>query len=79
MNLPMLMNNVMISTFALLCLGMLSACGQSDSDPAGPDGSTGGPTGGQNCEKSLFPGGDGPTIIVRYAAGDRRWEGETSP
>ena len=42
------MNNVMISTFALLCVGMLSACGQSDSDPAGPDGSTGGPTGGNN-------------------------------
>lgn len=38
----MLMNNVMISTFALLCVGMLSACGQSDSDPAGPDGPTGG-------------------------------------
>lgn len=38
----MLMNNVMISTFALLCVGMLSACGQSDSDPAGPDGSAGG-------------------------------------
>lgn len=36
------MNNVMISTFALLCVGMLSACGQSDSDPAGPDGPTGG-------------------------------------
>lgn len=36
------MNNVMISTFALLCVGMLSACGQSDSDPTGPDGSTGG-------------------------------------
>ena len=44
----MLMNNVMISTFALLCVGMLSACGQSDSDPTGPDGSTGGPTGGNN-------------------------------
>lgn len=38
----MLMNKTMISTFALLCIGMLSACGQSDSDPTGPDGSTGG-------------------------------------
>ena len=44
----MLMNNVMISTFALLCVGMLSACGQSDSDPAGPDGPAGGSTGGNN-------------------------------
>ncbi len=38
----MLMNKTMISTFALLCVGMLSACSQSDSDPTGPDGSTGG-------------------------------------
>lgn len=38
----MLMNKTMISSFALLCIGMLSACGQSDSDPTGPDGSTGG-------------------------------------
>ena len=38
----MLMNNKMIGTLAMICAGMLSACGGSESAPTGPDGQPGG-------------------------------------